>query len=59
MTFSEKKIKSEIINFAKLIDNSGLNRGTSGNLSHRFKDGFFITPSAIKSGELMYFSPHL
>jgi L-fuculose-phosphate aldolase len=52
MSFSEKKIKSEIINFAKLIDNSGLNRGTSGNLSHRFKDGFFITPSAIKSGEL-------
>ena len=52
MSFSEKKIKSEIINFAKLIDNSGLNRGTSGNLSHRFNDGFFITPSAIKSGEL-------
>ena len=52
MSFSEKKIKSEIINYAKLIDNSGLNRGTSGNLSHRFKDGFFITPSAIKSGEL-------
>ncbi len=52
MSFSEKKIISEIINYAKLIDNSGLNRGTSGNLSHRFKDGFFITPSAIKSGEL-------
>ena len=52
MTFSEKKIKSEIINFAQSIDKSGLNRGTSGNLSHRFKDGFFITPSAIKSGEL-------
>ncbi len=34
------------------IDARGLNRGSSGNLSHRFDEGMLITPTGMGAGEI-------
>jgi L-fuculose-phosphate aldolase len=44
---NEKKLRSEMVRITKQLDEQGLNRGTSGNLSVRFKDGMLITPSGM------------
>ena len=38
----------EIIKTALSMNDLGINRGTSGNVSARFKDGCLITPSGLK-----------
>jgi L-fuculose-phosphate aldolase len=45
MKKSEKKLRSEMIEVCCRMNTSGINQGTSGNLSVRHKDGFLITPS--------------
>ena len=37
----------KMINTCQLMDSSGINQGTAGNLSIRFAEGFLITPSSI------------
>ena len=56
-----KNIKSEIIKFSKLLNSRKLSSLRSGNISVRFKKGFFITPSgkkysSLKSKDIVYVS---
>ena len=46
------KLKSEIIKFSKLLNSKKLSALRSGNISVRFKKGFFITPSGNKYSSL-------
>lgn len=49
---NEKELRSELVRFANKLDEQGLNRGTSGNLSARFGEGMLITPSGMGAEEL-------
>ncbi len=40
-------IKKEIIAICLKMESLGINQGTSGNISYRYNDGLFITPSGI------------
>ena len=56
-----KNIKSEIIKFSKLLNSRKLSALRSGNISARFKKGFFITPSgkkysSLKNKDIVYVS---
>ncbi|MGA7594826.1 MAG: class II aldolase/adducin family protein [Gallionella sp.] len=44
---NESELRQEMVRITKQLDESGLNRGTSGNLSARFRDGMLITPSGM------------
>ena len=44
---NEKELRSEMVRIANKLDEQGLNRGTSGNLSARFGEGMLITPSGM------------
>ncbi|MFZ5524103.1 MAG: class II aldolase/adducin family protein [Pseudomonadota bacterium] len=44
---NETELRSELVRIAKRLDQQGLNRGTSGNLSVRFGEGMLITPSGM------------
>jgi L-fuculose-phosphate aldolase len=44
---NETELRSEIVRITKRLDEQGLNRGTSGNLSTRFGEGMLITPSGM------------
>jgi L-fuculose-phosphate aldolase len=55
------KLKSEIIKFSKLLNSRKLSSLRSGNISVRFKKGFFITPSgkkysSLKNKDIVYVS---
>jgi len=41
------ELRRQIIETAQDMNDCGLNKGTSGNLSVRFNDGFLITPSGM------------
>lgn len=45
-------LRAEIVAQARALDASGLNRGSSGNLSARDGDAMLITPSGIPAGSL-------
>ena len=40
-------LRQQLIDTAMAMNDSGLNQGTSGNLSVRYDDGFLITPSGM------------
>jgi L-fuculose-phosphate aldolase len=46
------KIKAEIIKYAKMLNSRKLSALRSGNISARYNDGFFITPSGKKYSSL-------
>jgi L-fuculose-phosphate aldolase len=46
MTKEEKALRAAIVADARWMNRSGLNQGTSGNISARYKDAMLITPSA-------------
>ena len=46
------KIKSDIIKYARMLNSKKLSALRSGNISIRYKDGFFITPSGKKYSSL-------
>ena len=46
------KIKSDIIKYAKMLNSKKLSALRSGNISIRYKHGFFITPSGKKYSSL-------
>ena len=55
------KLNSEIIKFSKLLNSRKLSALRSGNISVRFKKGFFITPSgkkysSLKNKDIVYVS---
>ena len=43
----ESSVREALVRGALSLDEQGLNRGTSGNLSARWGDGMLITPSGI------------
>lgn len=43
----EHILREQVIKTCLAMNTSGLNQGTSGNVSVRFEDGFLITPSAM------------
>ena len=47
MTKEERKLREAIIAKCRWMNSSGLNQGTSGNISARYKDAMLITPSAV------------
>jgi L-fuculose-phosphate aldolase len=47
-----KNLKSEIIKYSKMLNSKKLSALRSGNISLRFKNGFFITPSGKKYSSL-------
>ena len=46
MTREERQLREAIIAKCRWMNASGLNQGTSGNISARYKDVMLITPSA-------------
>ena len=47
-----KNLRSEVIRYAKMLNSKKLSALRSGNISVRYKDGFFITPSGAKYSSL-------
>ena len=45
---TEQKIRKDIIKFSKLLNKTNLSPLRSGNISVRYKNGFFITPSGMR-----------
>ncbi len=43
----ESELREVLVDTARIMNRSGLNRGTSGNLSARVDGGMLITPSAV------------
>jgi L-fuculose-phosphate aldolase len=43
----EEELRSQIIDFARMLEPSGLSVNRSGNISARWKDGFLITPTGM------------
>jgi len=44
--------KKELVKTTKYLNDKNINRGSSGNLSYRIKNGFVITPSSIPNDKL-------
>lgn len=42
-----KRLRGQVLDTARAMNSSGINRGTAGNVSARCRDGFLITPSGI------------
>jgi L-fuculose-phosphate aldolase len=49
----EERLRQSIIDACLAMNRDGINQGTSGNISVRWKSGLLITPSAIAYNELM------
>ena len=49
---TESALRTEIIETSKDMNRLGINQGTSGNVSARWRDGFLITPSGIPAQSL-------
>ncbi len=52
MKRKEKALREEIVARCRELNTSGINQGTSGNISARFEDRMLISPSAIPYNEL-------
>jgi L-fuculose-phosphate aldolase len=52
MIKAEKELRQAIIDKSIWMNANGLNQGTSGNISARFKDQMFITPSGFPYDQL-------
>ncbi len=49
---SDQALRDEIVNAARALDASGLNRGSSGNISARLGDALLVTPSGVPASRL-------
>lgn len=47
MKDAELTLRRQMVQICRKMDETGINQGTSGNLSVRFGDGFLITPSSL------------
>lgn len=52
MIHAERKLRQAVIDACLHMNASGLNQGTSGNVSVRHKDGLLITPSGVPYDQL-------
>ncbi len=48
----EARLRAQVIETCLAMNASGLNQGTSGNVSVRFEDGLLITPSAMPYAQM-------
>ena len=53
MTRAERQLREAIIAKCRWMNASGLNQGTSGNISARYQDRMLITPSAVAYDAMM------
>jgi L-fuculose-phosphate aldolase len=53
MTMTEAELRSRVAAASRATVTEGLNRGTSGNVSARWGEGFLITPSGRPSADLI------
>lgn len=49
---SEAEVRAEVVRVVRELDATGLNRGSSGNVSARWGDGMLVTPSGVPGREL-------
>lgn len=49
---TEAKTRQALVDAARATEAHGLSRGTSGNLSVRFEEGFLVTPSGVPFADL-------
>ncbi|GJD46737.1 5-(methylthio)ribulose-1-phosphate aldolase [Methylobacterium cerastii] len=52
MDADESRARAAVVAAARDLDAQGLNRGTSGNVSLRWRDGLLITPSGVPSARI-------
>ncbi|MDP4002960.1 class II aldolase/adducin family protein [Methylobacterium sp. NEAU K] len=52
MDTGERTARERVVAVARDLDAQGLNRGTSGNVSMRFRDGLLITPSGLPTARM-------
>lgn len=52
MDGDEIEARNGVVEAARALDAKGLNRGTSGNVSRRFRDGLLITPSGMPTAAM-------
>ncbi|MDH2308639.1 class II aldolase/adducin family protein [Methylobacterium brachiatum] len=52
MDTDERNARASVVAAARDLDAQGLNRGTSGNVSVRFRDGLLITPSGLPTARM-------
>jgi L-fuculose-phosphate aldolase len=52
MAADEADLRRRMVQVMQAMDERGLNRGTSGNVSARFGEGLLVTPSGIPAGRL-------
>lgn len=52
MDRDERVARESVVAAARALDAQGLNRGTSGNVSVRFRDGLLITPSGLPTEKM-------
>ena len=50
-TFDESSLRQQLIAALQRLDTLGLNRGSTGNLSHRLGDGMLITPTGMGAAD--------
>ncbi|AUT72465.1 class II aldolase/adducin family protein [Paraburkholderia hospita] len=49
---TEDALRADIVNTMREMVRLGINQGTSGNVSARWRDGFLITPSGVPAAQL-------
>lgn len=49
---TESDLRAEVVRVVREFDASGLNRGSSGNVSARFGAGMLVTPSGVRGADL-------
>lgn len=49
---TEQELRADVVRVVRELDASGLNRGSSGNVSVRFGAGMLVTPSGVRGGDL-------
>ena len=52
MQADEIDARTSVVEAARALDAQGLNRGTSGNVSLRFRDGLLVTPSGVPTARI-------
>jgi len=53
MTNSESSLSEALVSISQKLVSLGLNKGSSGNVSVRCKDGFLVTPSGISPDDMV------
>ena len=50
---NENELRRRVLDAARALAEAGLNKGSAGNVSARFEDGFLVTPSGLPYGRTL------